>query len=329
MWGETLILRCIAGTALGVLLLLAPRAADAQQITPPSVTQTRTEVNVTVQAPPPDPEVVAQSSTQSFQAVLVQLIAPTMVQWTKDTLGAENVITQTPPKMTYQNEAIRSKSELMRNVAMSLLGLAIFVLGVNIALRQEYGWGRVLMAVAFAATSLFWWQSGIDMLNTINQAIGAPSAQEMIGPHLTLPAIGTDPVKAFGAALMVIVYCFVGLMLILSSYMRIALIDVLIVIGPLALMTMATMESSRFSSAYIVTSVGTLFAQIMVVVCLSVSPALAALGTGIGSTLISLCILWMAKSSTSLVTGAMRSSGGGGIGRVGLLMVVRRALLRV
>lgn len=320
-------IRCLAAATVVALIFLGPQTASAQAITPPSVTQTHTDVNVTVQAPPPDPAVIADSSMQSFQAIIVQLIAPTFIKWTRDVLAVSDVVTQTPPDMTYGNGAIRSKAEFLRNIAMAFLGLAVFVLGINITLRQEYAWGRIIMAVCFAATSLYWWQAGIDILNATNRAIAAPSVQDIIGPHLTLPSITANPIEAFGPALLVIVYCIVGLMLILAAWMRIALIDVLIVIGPLALMTMATMESSRFSTAYITTSVGTLFSQVMIVICLSVSPALAAAGSGLASTLIALCILWLAKSAPSLVTGAVRS-GGSSAGRIGLIMVLRRALLR-
>lgn len=301
---------------------------DAQVVTPPSTTQTRTEVNVTVQAPPPDPEVVAETSTQSFQAIVVQLVAPSLVKWVNDLLNMPDFLRQTPPELTYNHPGVQRFVTVTTGVAVGLLGLVLFGAGALLSLRQEWHVPRVIAAAIFAATSLVFWHMGIDLNNGINAAISAPSAADIIRPHLTLPAITANPVEAFGPALLVIVYCIVALLLLVSAIFRLATIIILIAIAPLAILCMALPQTERFWSAYIGLAVGTLFSQIMIVTCLALAPILSVVGSSVASTFISIAVLMLARQAPGMLTNATTRSPGGGAMRMGTLLLLRRALLR-
>src|SRR3954466_12053043 len=80
-------------------------------ISPPSTTQTHTDVNVTVQAPPPDPKAIAEAATESappaVQAIIVQLVAPTLSKWANDAMGVPDFIKTTPAGLTYNQSGVR------------------------------------------------------------------------------------------------------------------------------------------------------------------------------------------------------------------------------
>lgn len=315
---------CVVAGCLVALLFVVPSAHAQANLTPPSVVHT--DVNVTVQAPEPDPEVIAQSSTQSFQAIVVQLVAPSLVGWVNDLLNMPDFLRQTPPDLTYNHEAIQRMLGLTTAAAVALLALAVFGAGAIVSLRQEFPIGRLIGALFFSAGTLAWWHIGIDINNAINTAISAPAITDIIRPHLTLPTVTSDPLAAFGPALLVIVYAFVALMLLVTAIFRIATIDILIVIGPLALFCMALPQSERFSTAYISLAVGTLFSQIMIVICLALAPVLTVIGSSVATTFISIAILMLARQAPTMLTNATTRTPGATLAKISVLMIARRLL---
>jgi hypothetical protein len=292
-------------------------------LTPPqNVTVTN---QVTVVAPEPDPEAIAEASTQSFQAITVNLIAPTLVSWVDGMLDVPDFLRTTPPDLTYNHPAVRGLSELARLGAGALLALFVLGFGISHALGQQPSPGRFLFAAVLAFFELIWWQIGIDLTNAINGGISAPAIRDVIRPHLTLPAITADPVAAFGPALLVIVYAVVALLLLISAAFRLGLIDILIAIGPLALLCAATEETSGLYQTYTRISIGTTLSQIPMVVALSLAPILGALGTGIAGTLLGLVVLLLARQMPSLLVAGGRGSTAG---RIATTLVLRRLILR-
>lgn len=294
-------------------------------IVPPQPVTVRNEITVNVEAPPPDPVAISQASTQSFQAIIVSLAAPTLVSWVDGLLNTPDFARTTPPDLTYNHPAVRNLADQVRLVAGALIALAVFALGLSHALSQHPPFGRLLFAVLLMVGDLAWWQIGIDINNAINAGVAAPPMVDLIRPHLALPAITADPIAAFGPAVMVIVYALVALMLLISLAFRLALIDILIAIGPLALLCAATEQTQGLYQRYTSLAVGTLFSQVLIVVCLRLAPVIGALGTGVAGSILGIVVLLLARRMPNLLSSADR---GGSGAPMKAMLVLRRLVLR-
>lgn len=310
--------------ALVLFVVLAQVGPGSPIVEPPKPPPVNVTNIVNVQAPPPDPQAIADASTQSFQAIVVQLIAPTLVGWANDLLDVADIFRTTPPDLTYNNAGVRALADQVRLVAFALIGLAIFGVGAAYALGQQPAWGRLLYAVVLSAGDLVWWQWGIDLNNAINGGIAAPEVKAIVKPHLTLPTLTTNPVEVFGPAVLVIVYAIVALLLLLSLAFRLGLLDILIAIGPLALVCSATEQSQGLFQTYARLAVGTLFSQVLIVVCLKLAPIVGGLGAGVVGTLLGIVILLLARRMPSLLS----SAGAQGGSRLLPLLLIRRLVLR-
>jgi hypothetical protein len=215
----------------------------------------------------------------------------------------------------------------VRNVALALLALAIFVYGATLALGQRVdGWKRLVFGVILAVGDLVWWEVGIKLNNAINAAIGAPDLPSLISPHIGLT---TNPGQQAANILLVIVYAVVALLVLVSLLFRLGLIQVLICIGPLALFCAATEQSSHFASKYIGLSVGLLFSQVMIVLGMKVAQVDATVGTGIAGTFMALVVLLLLRRLPGLVSsiGSSSASSGSRMG-MAMLLIARRLVLK-
>lgn len=291
----------------------------------PAPIQTTTKVEVTVSPPPIDPQATAEASAWGFQGIIVNVVSPTLVKWVDGLLDVPDFIRTTPPGLTYGNEAVKGLAGQVRLVALGLVALAIFAVGVAHALGQQPSFGRLVFGVVLSVGDLVWWQIGIDLNNAITNGIASPPIRDIVKPHLTLPAITSDPSVAFGPAMLVIVYALVALLLLISLAFRLGLIDILIAVGPLALLCYSTDESSPLAQTYTRLAVGTLFSQVLIVIALRLSPVLATLVAGIGGTILGIVVLLLARQMPSLLASAGRN---GSTGRTVMMLVLRRVLLR-
>lgn len=313
-----------------VLVAIVPSTVMAQAgspIVPPPPVQTQAHVDVTVQAPPPDPKAIADASSQSFQSVVVTLIAPTLVDWTNELLNIPDIIRHTPADLTYANQGVQQMASIVNGVTLGLIALAIFGFGLATALHQKPSPGRLVFAIMLSLSNMAWWHMGIDLLNSINDAIAAPSTLELVKPHMQLPDIAADPVKSFGPAVLLIVFAVVVLLLFISAAMRLGLVDILMVLGSLALLCGAVEDASAamaFYSRYLTLSVGTLFSQVLIVVCLKLVPIIGVVGSGIAGTIIGLSILLLARRMPQILASAQSERSGGGIRRLATTLIIRR-----
>lgn len=290
-------------------------------VSPPASSTTTVQNNITLTAPPPDPEVVAESANQSFQAIVVSQIAPAPVGFANDLLGLPDIWRQTPENLTVGHPAINSLAGIVLAAALSLVALAIFTLGMSHALGERPAYGRLIFAIVMSLGNITWWTIGIRMNNAINSSFGAPELPTLIRPHLD-PSPLTNMAGNVGAVFLLIVYACVAIMLLFSLLFRLGLIQVLIVIGPLALICYATPWSEGFAQLYTRLSVGLLFSQVMIVVGMRLAEVLGGLGTGALGTLLSLMILLQLRRLPGLLSSATSSNGGGSA--VGKVLMLRR-----
>jgi hypothetical protein len=303
---------------LGFLLLFAQGAGNPI-VSPPSVTQTH--VDVTVQAPPPDPAAIADASVQSTNAIIMQVVAPIIVDLDNQLFNLPDFFRHTPDDLTWNNSQIRGLADLVRKVALALLALAIFVYGLTAALRHRVdGWKRLVLGTILSIGDLIWWQWGIQLNNAINDSIGAPDLPSLIRPHIALNA-STGQLAA--NVVLVIVYAVVALLVMLSLLFRLGLIQVLIAIGPLALFCAATEQTEHFANKYITLSVGLLFSQVMIVLGMKVAQVDAAVGAGIAGTFMAMVVLLLIRGLPTLVA-STASAGHSAANRIATAIVTRR-----
>lgn len=313
------------GLAVFLAVNLFAQAAPGNAIvTPPIETHTTTTVNLV--APPPDPKAIADASVESSGAVLNTVIAPAPVQWANSLAGLPDIWRTTPPNLTYGNSAIKDLASLIRNVALALIGLAILARGIAIVLGREEptSLGRLFFAAIAAWSNLIFWQIGIDLNNAIAASIGAPDLPSLIKPHLVSQI---DPASTAGVVILLLVYAIVALLLLFSLIFRLGLIDILIATGSLALICYATTQTEHIANHYTRIATAVLFGQVLIVVCLRCASVLATLGSGgVLGTLLSIVILWLARSAPQaiLAGGAAGSSQGGQWGRVAFAFIRRR-----
>jgi hypothetical protein len=283
------------------------------------------ENRITVEAPPPDPQAIAEASVESAQAIVVQLIAPTLVSWANDAINMADIFTRTPPEWTFQNSTVRSLALGVTAVAMSLVVLFVVAAAFGHMLGQGASYGRLAYGGLLSGLNLLWWEIGITLNNGICAAIAAPTLASIVREHLALPSLTTNPIEAFGPSVLVIVYAAVALMLVFSLVFRLALIDILIVVGSLALVTKSAEQTDSWASRYTSLAAGTVFSQIAIVICLRLAPVLGGIGTGFVGTILGIAVLLLARKMPSLFGASHHSGGGSGIGK---FLILRRLLFR-
>lgn len=325
-----------AGAVLALLVL--PMTAVAQGIGGPSITppiQSRTETTVVLQAPQPDPKVTAENSVQGSEAILMSVIIPPPIKWANDIMNLPDIFRQTPRQWTIDNGDVKSVADLIQKVAFGLSMLGLIALGTQWALGQSEGrGGRIVMALVLVVGELSFWSIGIDLNNQINAAISAPDLAGIVKPNLviptSLPDAGTFTVDAIGSGLLALVYAVTLLLLTFTMVGRLALIDVLIAIGPLAMVCWATEQSERFASRYISIAVGLLFSQVAIVLGLKLAGVLLGLASGAAGALIGIAVLLSLKGLPGMFMSVPRAGGGGrGIGGMAIGLLLRRLILRI
>jgi hypothetical protein len=308
------------------LALLAFQVANPFTPPPPAqvVNETRVVNEVHVMAPPPDPEVIAESTVTSSRAMLTMVIAPPPVQWANELLNLPDIWRRTPPDLTYNHPAIKERSGLMYGAALGLIALAVLVAGISRALGSEHFEWRIVYATVLALGSLVWWQVGIDLNNAICNLINAPDLPSLIRPNLTIP----DPTDEAGAVILTLVYAIIALMLLASLLFRLGMLMILIAIGPLALFCFATPQSEGLAHKYVSLSVGLLFSQVLIVLGLSLAQVLNSLGTGLAGTLLSMIVLLLLPKVPGLLSSGMQSGGRGMVSTIASMAIFRRLRFR-
>ncbi|GAC1323467.1 MAG: hypothetical protein NVSMB2_21200 [Chloroflexota bacterium] len=215
-------------------------------------------------------------------AVLVSVAHRTTadaVEFMNWVLGSGNVISQTPPGLSYANDAVVRLSNTVRIAAYSGLALVTAVGGINLILhphiRAPYHGAlelipRVILSAILIRWSLEWGGLVIDANNALCGALGSTSIASW--------NVALDP--AGGAILVNLiamgVYALMGLLLLLQMLMRLALLDALLVIAPLALLCWVLPQTYSWARLWFTTFFGTVFVQALQVLVLQLGGQLIA-----------------------------------------------------
>lgn len=189
--------------------------------------------------------------------------------------SAFNVVTQTPPGASYGSATVQTLSGTVRAAANAALVLIAVWGAFNLMVREHIGASyhdamellpRLVLGAVLVNTSGWWTQLAIDANNALCNAVG----------HTGLPAY-----EAAGTATKVVIdlvsrdiYLVVGLLLVLQQLMRLALVDVLLVVAPLALLCWVLPQTQGYARLWSTTFVGTVFTQFVQVVALKVGASL-------------------------------------------------------
>jgi len=306
---------------VGVLML-------AFQIAPPiapPVNNTTTVVNEVHVIPQPlDPEAVADATVNSNKASLGMVVAPPVVDWGNELLKLPDIWRTTPPDWTYRNPAVRELEGRMQELARICYLLVLAGFAINLASNQPGSIGRVFFAIVLSWGNLVWWGWLIDGNNAINAAINAPDLVNIVRPHIIVPA---DPIEQFAQTALLLVYLFVLIFLLLGLFWRLALIMMLIVIGPIAFLCYALPQTEGIASKYIHLGVGTVYSQVLIVIGLSLSQVVGGMLPGIYGGFLQLIVLLGVRNFPRLLANT-ESGGRSMLQQLASMVAVRRLAFR-
>jgi hypothetical protein len=187
-------------------------------------------------------------------------------------LNSGSVINQTPPALTYQSEVVQQLWQRVVICADAGLGAVVVWAGINVMirphLRAPYQGAlevlpRIVLCAVLVNTSLYWGQFVIDLNNALCGVLGASgmpawdSASELPSDSnilLNLVAVG--------------IYLIMGLLLFVQMLMRIALLDALLIVGPLAVLCWALPQTYGWARLWFSTFFATVFVQFVQVLVL-------------------------------------------------------------
>lgn len=187
-------------------------------------------------------------------------------------MGTGNIISQTPAVLSYDNPAVGDLWGSMRKVGDVGLAVVTVWAGVNLMIhphiRAPYHGAlelipRVLLSGIMINTSLGWGKFVIDLNNALCDAVGSGS----------MPGWGSLQEPPGGGAVLLnliamAIYLILGLLLMGQMLMRLALVDALLIIAPLALLCWVLPQTYSWARLWFSTFFATVFVQAIQVLVL-------------------------------------------------------------
>ena len=161
-----------------------------------------------------------------------------------------DILTGTPADLTYANEMVRQAWTVVWAITSGALVVILGWMGLSLVMaehlgRQQAGWRemvpRLLLGLAAAATSLWWCALVLDVADAVSGFIAAElnvtSGDLLRAPLNTfLTSVQAGSVgMAQIMALLYLVYGFFVLYVLVQMILRLALIDILLALAPIAL----------------------------------------------------------------------------------------------
>ncbi len=175
--------------------------------------------------------------------------------------GPQGVIFQTPPEYTFQLGPVIAAWNAMRLIAEAGLALVVLVAGYGLMVGHHIGLPsmgpvqvvpRVILGFILIHFSLDWSSGLLQLNNTLS--------------HMLLGQVPTDLVARpgsndLGAAVVWLIEIVMMLLLALSMWLRIALLDVLLPLGPLMLLLWTSPLTSDWGEWWLGLFAGTALVQ--------------------------------------------------------------------
>ncbi len=224
----------------------------------------------------PDPRELVRDVFDQAMVDLLNGISAALKRVIAGVMGSSlNVITQTPPQASYNNGMVRSLWGTVRTIANSALLLVALVGAFNLMVRDHIGapyhdlmelLPRLALGFLLVNTSMSWGQLVIDANNLLCQAIGQAQLPGWQGADA-----GSQLLAQVIAAL---IYLITSLLLLIQSLMRLALIDVLLAVAPLALLCWVLPQTQSWARLWSTTFFGGVATQFVQVLALKLGGSL-------------------------------------------------------
>jgi hypothetical protein len=222
----------------------------------------------------------ASWATAVFNAALVGLGQDTTTRlagFFNALLGGGNVINQTPPGLSYDSEVVHRLWGAMRAVANAGLAVVTVLGGANLIvnphIRAPYHGAlelvpRLLVGAVLVNTSLDWGRFAIDVNNALCQALGSASMPGWSD-------LGrADPGGILLNLIAIAIYLFMGMLLLAQMLMRLALVDALLIVAPIALLCWVVPQTNSWARLWFSTFFSAVFVQFVQVVVLQLGTEL-------------------------------------------------------
>jgi hypothetical protein len=176
---------------------------------------------------------------------------------------------RTPEKLSYQNDTVQQFAAASRALANGLLAVVALDGGFNVMFRpyldSSYASAlellpRFLLGAILVNTANWWVHLAIDLNNALCGVFGAgppPNLADTLA-HSMLPT----------ELLIGLIYVVMGLLLVLQQLMRLALVDVLLILAPLAALCWILPQTHGWGRLWGSMFAGTVFAQAVQVLAL-------------------------------------------------------------
>ena len=226
--------------------------------------------------------------------------------------SSTNFITQTPAAVSYESPTVRGLWGLVRGIANAALVLVVVWSGFNLMLREHLGapyhsalelLPRIAIAALLVNTSLWWTQLAIDLNNALCRTLGQASL-----PSWEAAGAGA---QTFANVILAVTYLITALLLLLQMLIRLALVDTLIVLAPLAFVLWVLPQTEGWSRLWTSTFASTVFTQLVQVVTLKLGGLLLAelspmaADTGLVSLFLSIALIALTLKVPGLMKGRL------------------------
>src|SRR5713226_3710481 len=184
-----------------------------------------------------------------------------------------NFLTHTPENLSYNDDLVKHFVTATQILADGLLAVVVLVSGYNIMLRPYMGGTyagaleflpRLLLGGILINTAAWWCRLAIDANNAACGVFGAPTIADMVA---TILRVTLDPTHLSGL-LMLLVATVMAILLLIQQLMRLALVDVLLILAPLAAVLWILPQSQGWGRLWGRLFIGTVFAQAIQVLTL-------------------------------------------------------------
>ena len=240
-----------------------------------------------------------------------------------------NFVTRTPAAGTYESATVRSLWDLSRALANGGLALVVMWGGFNVMLRQHLrspydGAMELLPRVVLAALALNLTLEFSRLLIDANNALTA-----LVGLS-GLPGYEQAGAGQEGVALIIVAvsYGVVALLLVFQMLMRLALIDLLIVLAPVMVLLWVLPQTQGWARWWAQLFPVTVFQQAVQMVVLSLGSALmveltpGSVQNALLTLFLGISVLWLTLKVPSLLQGQLQQAGAV---RIGSLVAAGRA----
>ena len=222
-----------------------------------------------------------------------------------------NFLTHTPAELSYEDNLVKQFVAATQVLADGLLGVVVLVSGYNVMLRPYLGstyasalefLPRLLLGGILINTAAWWCRLAIDANNAACGVFGAPTIGGIVSTALR---VASDHI---GGLLMVIIFIVMTILLVVQQLMRLALVDVLFILAPLAALLWILPQSQAWGRLWGRLFVGTVFAQAVQVLTLRLGFNLATglpqlNAAGLLQPLLGIAVLALALKIPSLMGG--------------------------